>query len=243
MTTTDLAQDGTVIWATLAEPGRGLAQALTRRRATTAILVGTLAALLSTAFVVPSLDMEKAAGGQLRPDMTPHEREEALATAAKLETVKQWATAAVSPALNATLLAVAFFLAFWLAGARTGFKDTLTVTAHAQLPIWLKALLSAPAAVAHAPVAPDAVAKLLPSSLAALLPGSLPPAAIAAAGALDAFTLWTAYLLGSGMAKASGASRRRAFVVTTVLFVAYVCLFKVIPSAAPAGGPGPHGGM
>ena len=243
MTTTEIAQDGTVIWATLAEPGRGLAQALYRRRTSTAILAATLAALVSTAFVVPSLDMEKAAGGQLRPDMTPHEREEALATAAKLETVKQWASAVASPAVNAALLAVAFFLAFWLAGARTGFKDTLTVTAHAQLPIWLKALLTAPAAMAHAPVAPDDVGKLLPSSLAAFLPGSLPPAVIAAGGAIDVFTLWSAYLLGAGMAKASGASRRRAFVVTAILFVAYACLLKIVPSAAPAGGPGPHGGM
>ena len=243
MITTDIAQDGTVIWATLAAPGSGLAQALSRRRAATAILVGTLAALLSTAIVVPHLDMEKAAGDQLRPEMTPHERTEALTTATKLETVKQWAGAAAAPAVYAALVAVVAFLAFWVAGAKPGFKDTLTVTAHAQLPIWLKVLLSAPAAVAQSPVAPDAVGKLLPSSLAAVLPGSLPAALLAAAGAFDVFTLWSTYLLASGMAKASGASRRRSFAVVAVLFVAYVCLFKIIPSAAQAGGHGPHGGM
>jgi hypothetical protein len=243
MTATDLAQDGTVIWTTLAEPGRGLAQAVTRRRATTALLVGTLAALLSTAILIPHLDMEKAAADQLQPDMTPHERAEALATATKLEHVKQWSGALIEPTLLATLLAAALFLAFRVAGTKPGFRETITVSSHALLPIWLRGLLAVPAAVAHAPVAPADVARLLPSSLGALLPTSLPPPALAAASAMDLFALWAAYLVGTGMARASGASRRRAFVVTAILFVAYVCLFKVIPSAASAGGPGgPRGG-
>jgi hypothetical protein len=241
--TTELAQDGAVIWSTLAEPARGLGHAVTRRRATTALLVGTLAALLSAAVVVPHLDMEKGAAGQLRPDMTPHEREEALATATKLETVRQWAGAAVAPAALAALAAAALFLAFRVAGTSPGFKDTLAVTSHAFLPLWLKALLTLPAVVLHAPVAPADVERLLPSSLAAL-PLPLPPPAMAALSSLDLFSLWAAYLVGSGMARASGASRRRAFVVTAILFVAYVCLFKVAPAAAAAaGGPGPRGGM
>jgi hypothetical protein len=241
MTATDLAQDGTVIWSTLAEPGRGLAQAVARRRATTALLVATLAALVSTAVIVPQLDMEQAAAGQLGPELTPHERQEALATATKLETVKQWAGAATSPAVLALLAAGFLFMGFRVAGARPGFRETFTVTAHGMLPVWLKQLLLAPAAVAQGPVAPAAVAKLLPSSLAAFLP-SLPPAALAAAGALDLFTLWALYLTGSGMAKAAGTSRRRAFTVTVVLFVAYVALFKIVPAAAQGGGPGPRGG-
>ena len=242
MTATDLAQDGSVIWTTLAEPGRGLAQAVSRRRATTALLVATLATVLSTAVIIPRLDMEQAAADQLRPDMTPHERQEALVTATKLETVKQWASAAVSPTVLGFFAACFLYLGFWVGGARAGFRETFTVTAHGMLPVWLKHLLFVPAALAQGPVAPAGVEKLLPSSLAALLPTSLPPAAIAAASALDLFTLWALYLTGSGMAKAAGASRRRAFVVTIVLFVAYVAIFKIVPTAGPAGGPGPRGG-
>jgi len=242
MNATELAQDGSVIWTTLAEPGLGLAKAVTRRRAVTAILVSTFAALVATAIVLPQLDMEAAAAQKLRPDMTPHERAEALETATKLHHVTAWAGAAAGPAASAFLLALVLVAAFWVAGARTGFKETLTVSAHALIPNYLKALLAAPAAIVHAPVAPAQLDKLLPSSLAALLPGSLPPAVLAAASSLDLFTLWALYLTGSGMAKASGASRRRAFTVTLVLFVAYVALFKVAPTASMAGGPGPRGG-
>jgi hypothetical protein len=242
MTATDLAQDGSVIWTTLAEPGRGLAQAVSRRRATTALLVATLATLVSTAVIVPQLDIEKAAAQKLGPEMTQHEREEALVTARKLETVKQWAGAATAPTALAFLAACFLYLGFWVGGARPGFVETFTVTAHGMLPAWLKHLLFVPAALAQGPVAPADVAKLLPSSLAAFLPASLPPAALAAAGALDLFTLWALYLTGSGMARAAGTSRRRAFVITVVLFVAYVALFKIVPAAGSAGGPGPRGG-
>jgi len=243
MTATELAQDGSVIWTTLAEPGRGLAQAVTRRRALTAVLVSTFAALVATAIILPQVDTEAVAAQKLRPDMTPHERTEAIETATKLHHVVAWAGAAAGPAASALFFACFLWLGFWTAGARAGFKDTFTVSAHALLPNALAALLLAPAAVVHAPVSPEQLGKLLPSNLAAFLPASLPAPALAAAGALDLFSIWALYLAGAGMAKASGSSRRRAFAVVIVLFVAYVALFKIAPSAAPAGGPGgPRGG-
>lgn len=242
MTATDLAQDGSVIWTTLAEPGRGLAQAVSRRRALTAVLLYTLAAAIATAVILPHLDAEAIAAPKLQQEMTPHERTGAIETAVKLHHVTAWAGALVGPVASAFLLACFLWLAFWTAGARAGFKDTFTVSAHALLPNAVKALLVAPAAVLHAPVAPQQLDQLLPSNLAALLPGSLPPPVLAAAASLDLFTLWALFLTGAGMAKASGASRVRAFVVVSVLFVAYVALFKIAPSASPAGGPGPRGG-
>ncbi len=241
MTATDLAQDGSVIWTTLAEPGLGLAQAVTRRRALTALLVSTLAALIATAVILPHLDLAALAAMKLRPDMTPHERTEAIETAAKLNAVMAWGGAALGPAIQALFVGCFLWLGFWTAGARTGFKETFTVTAHGLLPNALRGLLMAPAAIVHAPVNPMELDKLLPSSVAAFLPPGLPAPAIAAASALDLFSLWSLYLVGTGMAKASDASRRRSFAVVAVLFVAYVALLKIAPSAA-AGGPGPRGG-
>jgi hypothetical protein len=234
----ELAQDGTVIWTTLAEPGRGFARAVSRRRALTAVLLATALSLVAAGLVLPALDLEAVAADTLRPDMTPHERGQAIETAAKLNEVKTWAVAAAGPAASAFGVALALFLGFWAAGARTGFKTSFTVAAHALVPQALKALLSVPAALAHAPVAPDAVAGLLPSSLAALLPPSLglPGPALAAVGALDLFTLWSLALAGAGMRKASGATRARTWAVMLVLFAAYVAVFKVVP-AAPRGGP------
>jgi Yip1 domain len=238
----ELALDGTVIWATLAEPGRGFARAVARRRALSAVVLCTALSLLATALVLPSLDAEAVAGDALRPDMTPHERTQAIESATKLHEVTTWAAAATGPGASAFLVALGLWLGFWVAGARTGFKTAFTVAAHALVPQALRALLTVPAALVRAPVAPDALSALLPSSLAALVPASLslPAPALAAASAIDLFTLWTVALAGSGMAKASGASRARTGVVLAVLFVAYVAVFKVVPAAGglwPKGAP------
>lgn len=175
------------------------------------------------------------AAERLKPELTAHEREQAIETAARLYQVTTWARAALAPLASAFFLAVALWLAFWVAGARAGFKGSFTVAAHALVPAALEALLAAPAAIARAPVAPDQLPRLLPSSLAALLPASLPAPALAAASALDVFTLWTLYLAGAGMRRASGASRLRTAGVLLILFAAYVAFFKLAPGAL--GGP------
>ena len=238
----ELAHDGTVIWSTLAEPGYGLGRAVARRRALTVIVFSTALSLLATALILPHMNVEAVAGDTLRPDMTPHERSQAIETAAKLYQVTTWALAAVGPLASAFALTIALWLGFWVAGAKAGFKSTFTVSAHALVPQALKALLLVPAVIVRAPVAPADLPRLLPSSLELLLPASfsLPPAAMAAAGALDVFTLWSLVLVGSGMTQASGASRLRTWAVVLVLFVASVALFKIVPSSrafGPRGGP------
>jgi hypothetical protein len=234
----EFAQDGTVIWTTLAEPGRGLARAVKRRRALSVVMLSTALSVLSTGLVLPTLDAEAVAGDALRPDMTPHERTQAIEAAAKLHEVMTWASAGVGPGASAFLVTLGLWVGFWIAGARTGFKSSFTVAAHALLPQALRALLTVPAALVHAPVAPAELSRLLPSSLAAVLPGSLPGPVLAAASALDLFTLWTLVLAGAGMRRASGATPVRTGVVMLVLFAAYVALFKVVPSA---GGPWSQG--
>ncbi len=230
MVASEFANDGSVIWATLTNPEAGFAKAVFRRRALTAVLVATLLSLVATALIMPALDSEAVAGDQLRPDMTPHERGEAIERAGKLFQVTTWATATTRPVGSAFLLALVLWLAFKVAGAKTGFKATFTVAAHALLPSALKLLLAAPAALLRRPISPDQVPKLLPSSLAELLPSSLPPMALAVAHAIDLFTVWSIYLTIAGMVKASGASWRRASLVVLVLFAASIALFTVAPS-------------
>lgn len=239
----EFAQDGSVIWTTLARPVHGLALAVQRRRVLSALLLSTLLSLLATALILPVLDAEAVAGHALQNDMTPHERELAIENALRLHHVASWAGAGLLPALSAVALSIALYFAFWVAGARTTFKQTLTVSAHALVPQALKALLVVPAARAHAPISPDALATLLPSNLLAWLPKtlSLPGPAMSALGAFDLFTLWSLLLVGSGMASASRASKLRTVIVMTVLFAAYIALFKVVPAAAGGGGGGgPH---
>ncbi|MFT3712707.1 MAG: YIP1 family protein [Archangium sp.] len=237
MATSELAQDGSVIWSTLAQPAHGLASAVARRRVLSALVFSTLLSLLAAALILPVLDAEAVAGNALQGDLTPHERELAIENAIKLHHVATWAKAAFLPVVSALLITIAVFFAFWIAGARTTFKATFTVTAHALIPQALRALLLVAPARAHAPIDPDALATLLPSTLAAWLPKtlSLPGPAMAVASALDLFTLWSLFLLGSGMAKASKASTLRTSLVMFVLFASYLALFKVVPAAS--GGP------
>jgi len=244
MTRSELLEDGSVVLHALTEPSRGLPEAVARRRAVTALAVATAASLLLAAVALPRVDWESAAAAKLAAagpqaqDVTQHDREEAVATARKIGHVAGWAGAAASPSLLALGAAAFLFVGFRVAGTRPGFKETFAVAAHGMLPSWIGALLAIPALVLRAPIAPDDLPRLLPSSAAALLPQGAPAPAIAGLSALELFTVWSIALVASGMAIASGASRARALTVTIVLFLAYVALFKVVPAASLAAGPG-----
>ncbi len=242
MTTTELLQDGSVVARALTSPAAGIAEAAERRRSLTALGIATLASLVLAAVLLPRLDYaaaaERGARGPEAQEMTQFQREEAVATARKLGHIAGWAGAALSPALLALGAAAGLFAGFRVAGTRPGFKETFAVASHGMLPVWLGGLFAIPAAVARAPLAPEEVPRLLPSSLSALASGAAPPLA-AALSAVDLFALWAVVLVATGMARAAGASRARAFTVTIVLYAAYVALLKVVPAAAFGG---PRGG-
>jgi hypothetical protein len=246
MTASEIATDGRVIARTLAAPALGLASAVERRRSLAALVLATLAALAFAAAAVPRIDYERAAAAELARDpkaaeMTPHAREEALATARKVGEIAGYAGALAGPVLHALGAAVALFLAFRVAGTRPAFRETFAVAAHGLLPIWLARLLAIPAALARAPIPAEQAGSLLPSGPAALLPHGAPPALAGALGALDLFALWAVALIATGMARASGASRRRAAVVTVVLYLAWIAVARIALPAATAAGPAPGG--
>ncbi len=246
MTASEIAIDGSVIARVLASPSAGLASAVERRRSLTALALGTAASLAFAAAAVPRTDHEQAALRELErgpkaAEMTPHDREQALATARKLGQTSGWAGAAAAPSLMAVGAALALFLAFRVAGTRPAFRETFAAAAHGLLPVWLAKALAIPAAIARAPIRSEEVSALLPSSAAALLPAGAPPALAGALGAVDLFALWAAALVAGGMTRASGASRRRAFAVVAVLYVSWVAVARVALPALAAAGPGPSG--
>lgn len=237
----DISQDGTVVLSILLRPSRGLAEVAARRRAAVALLVATIASLLFATVAIPRTDFEAEAAAKIdagpgAAELTPFQRDEALATARKIGVVKGWMWAATGPALLALLAAAFLWAGFRVAGTAPSFKGALAVVAHGMLPVWLGQLLALPAVVLRAPVAPEVVARILPSSLAALVPGPLAPPLVAALGAIDLFALWALALVALGMARVAGASRARAFVVTTILWLAFVAVVRI---ALPllAGGP------
>jgi hypothetical protein len=246
MTASEIASDGRVIARTLTAPALGLASAVERRRSLAAVVLATLAALAFASVAVPRVDYEGAASAELArspkaAEMTPHDREEALATARKVGQIAGWAAALAGPALQALGVALALFLAFRVAGTRPAFRETFAVAAHGLLPVWLSRLLAVPAALARAPIPAEQVGALLPSSPAGLLPPGAPPALAGALGAIDLFAVWALVLVATGMARASGASRRRAAVVTAVLYLAWVAVARIALPAVAAAGPGPGG--
>jgi hypothetical protein len=247
MNASDLASDGSVIARTLVSPGAGLAAAVERRRSLAALALSTLAALAFAAVAAPRADWERAAAARLDrtpqgAELSPHDREQALATARKVGELGAWAAAAAGPAGAALGAAVLLFLGFRVAGARPSFRETFAVAAHGLVPVWLARLLAIPAAVARAPFPPAELHLLLPSSAAALLPAGAAPPLAAALGALDLFALWAVALVAAGMARASGASARRATAVTVALYVAFVAVARVSLPALLSAGPGPGGG-
>lgn len=247
MNASEITTDGSTLMRALATPDHGFGIVTERRRVGLALAVATAAALLTAAVVLPRVDFGAAALREGRApgaaERTESELEEAAVTARKLGQIVGWAGAALLPSALAVAAAGALFAGFRVAGTRPDFKPTLAVTAHGMLPVWLGKLLAIPAAVAHAPVAPEDVPRLVPSSLATLLPAGASPPLAAALSALDLFTLWALALVVVGMARASGASRTRALVVTVTLFAAYVALLKVVPAALMGGAdPGPRGG-
>ena len=224
----------------LVQPGRALSSIPSRRTLAAGLAVATLASLLAAAVVIPRVDYARAAdlalwGRANAAEMTPHAREEAIATQVKVSRVGAWSKAIFVPALRALGIALAAFLAFQVAGGKPAFVDSLAVTALAVLPLALRDLLAIPAALARGTLPPADAAHLLPSSLAALLPQGVPPPLARAAGGLDLFALWSAGLLAVGMAAAARVSFRRAAVVVAILFVSLVALLDVaLPALAPS---------
>jgi len=239
MSRTDLAQDGSVLVATLTRPAHGLSAVATRQRSLVALLVATLASLLFAVLATPRVDYAARGpggpgGGPPAEELTPHQQEEAALQQQKIGTVSAYAGALLGPTALVFLSALALWSAFKVAGTRPGLKATTAVAAHAFLPLFLAQLLTLPALLQKAPVPAMDLPRLLPSSLAAFLPPGGSPVLGALASSLDLFTRWAVVLLVLGMAKVAGATRLRAAVVVGVLWAAQIGVLKIAPAAAAA---------
>jgi hypothetical protein len=222
---------------TLLLPGRALSRVPSRRGLLAALAAATLASLLAAAVVIPRVDHARAADLKIsmRPaaaEMTPHAREEAIATSVKVARIGAWSKALFVPALRALGIALAAFVAFRVAAGRPTFADSVAVSAVAVLPLALRDVLAIPAALVRGTIPPADAAHLLPSSLAALVPPGAPPALVGAASGIDLFSFWCSALLAVGMAAASRVSLHRATAVVAVLLLSSIALLDVALPAA-----------
>ena len=220
------------LYDTLVHPSRAMPAVAESGRFLPALVAATAAAVLFAALAVPRFDFAKAAAEALdrRPDaaqMTPHQREEAVATANKIGAVAGYASAVLLPTLMALGAAVALWLGFKLAGGAPAFRPALAVASFAQLPSAVHQLLLLPAVLRSEAIEPNLVPRLLPSNAAALLPAGATGPAASFLLAIDLFSLWTVALMVLGMASAARVSRGRAVVTTVLLWLAWVAVFRV----------------
>jgi hypothetical protein len=227
---------------TLLAPGRGLAAAAERRSFVPPILAATCASLLLASALAPRIDHERAFDDKLERDpraaeqMSPHDREVALAQSRKLGTALLAGTALVWPALRALAIACGVFVASRLAGARPPFPGLLTVASWGSLPLALKDLLSLPALLGMRVIAAQDAGHILPSSLAVLLPPGSQGAVADLAQALDLFSIWSLCLVALGAAQISGARRRPVAAAVLALWGSYALLAHVaLPRLSGAG--------
>lgn len=220
------------LYQSFADPGRAMPEIARSGRFLPALLAATAAALLSAAVAVPRLDFARAADEAIdrNPDaaqMTPRQREDAVAAARKLGALGAYAGALFGPALSALGAAVALWLGFTIAGGKPGFRSTFAVASFAQLPGALQQLLAVPAALRAETIDPVQLPRIVPSSLGALLPPGASGPGASFLFALDLFGLWAVALAALGMTQAAQVSRKRAAATTVLLWLAWVGVFKV----------------
>jgi hypothetical protein len=218
--------------APLLRPATALPEAASRRQFWEPLLIATAAALLFAILAVPRLDFDRAAADALdraegSAQMSPHEREEKIATVRRVGTLATYAGAAFGPGLVALAGALGLWLAFRVVGGKAAFAGAFTVMAWGLVPGAAESLLSIPALLARSSVDPEALARVLPASLGAFLPAGASGPLASLLWSIDLFSLWAVGVVGLGMAGVTGLPRRRALFTVTVLWLSYVAVFKV----------------
>jgi hypothetical protein len=213
----------TLAQSPLLHPTAQLPRAAEQRHYWVPLLFATAAALLFSIVAVPRIDFERAATeaidrGEGAAQMSPHDREVKLEQARKVASLAAYSGAAFGTALTALLAAFWVWMAFKVVGSKPGFPQTFTVMCWALLPGAVEALVSLPALLMRGTLMPEEIGALLPSNLGVLLP-------VGTQGQL--FSLWAVWLVAAGMAGVAKVSRGRALVTVTVLWLAYVGVFRV----------------
>lgn len=216
----------------LFHPTTQLPRAAEQRQYWVPLLLATAAALLFSIVAVPRIDFERAASDALdrsegAAQMTPHDREVKLEQARKVAALAAYTGAAFGTAISALVAALGVWLAFAVVGTKPVFAQTFTVMCWALLPGAIESVLSVPALLARGTIQAEQLASILPANLGAILPASVqgPPALFL--GAVDLFSLWSVWIVAAGMAGVARVSTRRSLITVTVLWIAYVAVFRV----------------
>jgi len=216
----------------LLHPSVQLPRAAEQRQYLVPLLLATAAALLFSIVAVPRVDFERAATdaidrGEGAAQMSPHDREVKLEQARKVAALAAYTGAAFGTTISALIAALGVWLAFQVVGRSPGFLPTFTVLCWALLPGAIESILSIPALLVRGMIPVEDLASILPANLGVLLPAGAKGQLASFLGAVDLFSLWSIWIVAAGMAGVAHVSRRRSLLTVTVLWLAYVGVFRV----------------
>jgi hypothetical protein len=166
---------------------------------------------------------------------TERELEEAVRQAWRLALVGGVAKGLFLAPLWVLLLSVGLKVCCWLVGRPLAFVRAFTVTAVGLLPVALCHLLFGAVALSSDGLTLEQAAGLIPSHAGALFP-ELSPELGRLARAMDLFNLWSAVLVGLGLAAGTGMSRPRGVLFGLFLYAAFAGVL-VIGLPAMGGNP------
>jgi hypothetical protein len=173
-------------------------------------------------------------GAQAAAVKSDREIQEDITKSLAVERVTRALKAGVWVPLRILLLTLAVFLLLVFVGGKPTLSRSFAATTHAVLPYAVKGLIIAAAAYAQT--------SLTPSQADTLVANPLAPAIMRLGGiegllgAFDPFLLWSAALLGVGMAPAGEISRKRAFITLVVGFALFVSFCIIAASCSGGGG-------
>jgi hypothetical protein len=206
---------------------------------TTSIAGAVIATRLDTARVVlPKMAMS----GEL---MKASEREvgEAIEQAQRVALVGGIAKGVLLMPLLVLVLAVVLKISMWLIGRKALFADLFTVAAITMLPVAVFHSIEIVAALRLELITPRVAETLVPSSVAALVGGEGGPprgmGLLRVFKAVDFVNIWSALLMGLGLAAASKWSPARGALFGFFLYVLFAAAFLIgVPGMMPPEGMG-----
>ena len=213
----------------LFSPGETFADVARRPDILAPLLVFVIFGFISTALMLPRLDLEAINAAQSEamrkqnPNMSDADLERIQRFGAASTRVFMW----VAPLLSVLFymfIAGVILLAFRMMGGEGTFRQAFSTTLYAWTPLLLFSIVMLIVVVARGSFDPTTAATLVKSNPAFLVDMKEQPVLFSLLGAFDLFTIWTVALLIIGFAAVSKMKRGTAAGIVISLWVVFILI-------------------
>ncbi len=216
-----------VLWS----PAAAFAEIVSRPDFLIALLLIAALAFVASFLISPHMDMETSLRGQLeqRGGLTEAEIDRAVGIALKMRRLNSTLASLATPAII-LIVAGVYTLALQLFGGDATFRQILSVTVYAWMPVAVQSILRTAVILPRGMMSPEEILRVLKSNPGAFLDPSASPALKTILSSLDLFYIWTLILLILGYTVASKLTRKT--VATIVVSVWLVVVLAITAFAA-----------